>query len=60
MEITLGKSTYVCDKNNISIKIAWENDWDPYNTNWSGIFDKNTMTLKGVFGYDKIVKFTKQ
>ena len=54
-----GKSTYVCDKNNLSIKTTWNNDWYLlHNTNWVGTFEKNTMTLKDVFG--KTVEFAKQ
>jgi hypothetical protein len=56
-----GKSTYVCDKNKISIHIKWHYDtawfFGPY-ADWSGSFDENTIIFTDVFG--KTVRFIKQ
>ena len=60
----IGKSTYTCDQNNLTIKITWNNNFGIFsqyfnnNTNWIGIFDKNSMTLTDGFG--KPIKFTKR
>ena len=58
-----GKATYVCDKNDITLKVTLYSD-NPFGFSnqwtgaWTGSFDKNTMTLNDVFG--ETVRFTKQ
>jgi hypothetical protein len=58
--ICKGTANYSCDKDQISIRIRWKDDWidDIDDGRWTGKVEKNTMTLRNVFG--ETVRFKKR